>query len=267
MLVLITAVLVAIVAIAVIGMAGNQPGYVVGVTASAAPSGNNAIVTLYGSKNIPELVKVEVIDAGSSRGEYVEVWNGTAGSAPVGVPLTAKKVARPDGDLLSYAVKLLVKGTFADGTEQVLLMQDAVFRGVGKVVDYILYNEWTWSDFYNNHTEGRVEFYQATLLDFGDGKYVYAKPGADYTRSNFNENSTRENFMYYGGSGGAYIEMRITPELVKMAASEASTSDSAGTLYQKDGVLYVKFTPSYPESNNIVIPTQSHMVPIGEISQ
>ncbi|MDV0441364.1 hypothetical protein McpAg1_05500 [Methanocorpusculaceae archaeon Ag1] len=242
MLVLITAVLVAIVAIAVIGMAGNQPGYVVGVTASAAPSGNDAVVTLYGSKNIPELVKVEVIDAGSSAGEYVEVWNGTAGSAPVGIPLTAKKVARPSGNMSSYATKLLVRGTFADGTEQVLLMQDAAFKGVEEVVEYILYNKVEWKEYYDKHYDDpgeTVTIPQKTLLDFGDGEYLYFIDNSD---SNKRVMKGVNRDQYWDLRPGQCVKVDITPELVRDAISGPITSQSVGkikTLYNIGGILKI----------------------------
>lgn len=118
LIVLMTVVLAAGVAAVTLGMVEKQPEYVVGLTAKAAPAGKDVTVTLYGSRNIPELVKAEVIDAGSSSGNYVEVWNGSAGTAPVGVPLVAEGVARPAVDRTEYATKLWVKGTFMDGTEQ-----------------------------------------------------------------------------------------------------------------------------------------------------
>jgi hypothetical protein len=130
LIVLMTVVLAAGVAAVTLGMVEKQPEYVVGLTAKAAPAGKDVTVTLYGSRNIPELVKAEVIDAGSSSGNYVEVWNGSAGTAPVGVPLVAEGVARPAMDRTEYATKLWVKGTFMDGTEQVLLMQAMTFRNV-----------------------------------------------------------------------------------------------------------------------------------------
>ena len=114
LIVLMTVVLAAGVAAVTLGMVEKQPEYVVGLTAKAAPAGKDVTVTLYGSRNIPELVKAEVIDAGSSSGNYVEVWNGSAGTAPVGVPLVAEGVARPA----------------VDRTEQVLLMQAMTFRNV-----------------------------------------------------------------------------------------------------------------------------------------
>jgi len=148
LIVLITVVVAAAVAVVAMGQVENQPDYVVGLTAKAAPAGNDVVVTLYGSKNLPELIKAEVIDAGSSSGKYVEVWNGTAGTAPVGVPLVAEGVARPAEDRAEYATNLWMRGTFADGTEQVLLRQVVTFRNVsgtgeenvepsGDIEDYI----------------------------------------------------------------------------------------------------------------------------------
>ena len=130
LILMMTVVAVAVVAAVAMGLAGGEPDYVVGLTVKAAPAGNDAVVTLYGSRNLPDLVRVEVIDAGSSAGEFVEAWNGTAGTAPAGVPLTAKNAARPADTMHAYTTKLWVKGTFADGTEQVLLMQTVTFTDV-----------------------------------------------------------------------------------------------------------------------------------------
>ncbi|MDE2523842.1 MAG: hypothetical protein O0X96_01780 [Methanocorpusculum sp.] len=130
LILMMTVVAVAVVAAVAMGLAGGEPDYVVGLTVKAAPAGNDAVVTLYGSRNLPDLVRVEVIDAGSSAGEFVEAWNGTAGTAPAGVPLTAKNAARPAEAMSAYTTKLWVKGTFADGTEQVLLMQTVTFTDV-----------------------------------------------------------------------------------------------------------------------------------------
>ncbi len=133
LLVLMTVLLAAVIAAVVLGMTGDQTDYVVGLTADPAQSGGNVTVTLYGGKDLPNLVKAEVIDAGSARGEFVTVWEGAAGTALAGVPLVAESVARPEEDRAEYATRILTKGTFADGTEQVLLERAVTFRGVQRV--------------------------------------------------------------------------------------------------------------------------------------
>ncbi|MDV0443549.1 type IV pilin N-terminal domain-containing protein [Methanorbis rubei] len=265
LLVMITVVLVAIVAIAVMGMAGNQSGYVVGVTVGAADSGNDAVVTLYSSKNLPELVKVEVIDAGSSLGEFVEVWNGTAGSAPVGVPFTAKKVARPAEEMQSYSTELSVRGTFADGTEQVLLMQDVIFSGVEEVVEgptIAFDNKVEWGYQYSIEPEqgSQVPVSQGTLLDFGNGEYVYVKDtGAGYWKGNVEAGYKRSQFMNTVGSGGAFIPVDITPEKIQSeqslnsATTSITTSDPIGTVYRDGkGTLYMMISPANWGTNRVI---------------
>ncbi|HJK78402.1 MAG TPA: type IV pilin N-terminal domain-containing protein [Methanocorpusculum sp.] len=133
LLVLMTVLIAAVIAVVVTGMAGDQTNYVVGLTADPAHSGGNVTVTLYGGKDLPNLVKAEVIDAGSAKGEFVEVWKGAAGTALTGVPLVAESVARPEEDRAEYATRIMTKGTFADGTEQVLLERAVTFRGVQSV--------------------------------------------------------------------------------------------------------------------------------------
>ena len=133
LLVLMTVLIAAVIAVVVTGMAGDQTNYVVGLTADPAQSGGNVTVTLYGGKDLPNLVKAEVIDAGSAKGEFVEVWKGAAGTALTGVPLVAESVARPEEDRAEYATRIMTKGTFADGTEQVLLERAVTFRGVQSV--------------------------------------------------------------------------------------------------------------------------------------
>jgi hypothetical protein len=160
LIVLITVVVAAAVAVVAMGQVENHPDYVVGLTAKAAPAGNDVVVTLYGSKNLPELVKAEVIDTGSSSGKYVEVWNGTAGTAPVGVPLVAEGVARPADDRAEYATKLWVTGTFADGTEQVLLRQAVTFRNVSGTGEE------------NVEPSGNLEDYIDGLTGIGDSHEV-----------------------------------------------------------------------------------------------
>ena len=133
LLVLMTVLIAAVIAVVVTGMAGDQTNYVVGLTADPAHSGGNVTVTLYGGKDLPNLVKAEVIDAGSAKGEFVEVWKGAAGTALTGVPLVAESVARPEEDRAEYVTRSMTKGTFADGTEQVLLERAVTFRGVQSV--------------------------------------------------------------------------------------------------------------------------------------
>ena len=57
LLVLMTVLLAAVIAAVVLGMTGDQTDYVVGLTADPAQSGGNVTVTLYGGKDLPNLVK------------------------------------------------------------------------------------------------------------------------------------------------------------------------------------------------------------------
>ncbi|MCZ9311902.1 MAG: hypothetical protein O0V67_00865 [Methanocorpusculum sp.] len=187
LILMMTVVAVAVVAAVAMGLAGGEPDYVVGLTVKAAPAGNDAVVTLYGSRNLPDLVRVEVIDAGSSAGEFVEAWNGTAGTAPAGIPLTAENAARPVKEMHAYTTKLWVKGTFADGTEQVLLMQTVTFMDVqpedggdeGEKTLEFQYNSdikmTIWSESVFNNMKDNPGSDGNELFKFEDDNYIYFK--------------------------------------------------------------------------------------------
>lgn len=123
-------------AVVILGIASDQQDHLVGLTAEPVQSGGDVMVTLYGGKELPKLVKAEILDAGSRNGRFVTVWEGTAGTAPAGVPMITKDVARPPANLTEYTTRILVKGTFEDGAEQILLERSMTFRDAKAVPDH-----------------------------------------------------------------------------------------------------------------------------------
>ena len=123
-------------AVVILGIASDQQDHLVGLTAEPVQSGGDVMVTLYGGKELPKLVKAEILDAGSRNGRFVTVWEGTAGTAPAGVPMITKDVARPPANLTEYTTRILVKGTFEDGAEQILLERSMTFRDARAVPDH-----------------------------------------------------------------------------------------------------------------------------------
>ena len=123
-------------AVVILGIASDQQDHLVGLTAEPVQSGGDVMVTLYGGKELPKLVKAEILDAGSRNGRFVTVWEGTAGTAPAGVPMITKDVARPPANLTEYTTRILVKGTFEDGAEQILLERSMTFRDAKVVPDH-----------------------------------------------------------------------------------------------------------------------------------
>ena len=123
-------------AVVILGITSDQQDHLVGLTAEPVQSGGDVMVTLYGGKELPKLVKAEILDAGSRNGRFVTVWEGTAGTAPAGVPMITKDVARPPANLTEYTTRILVKGTFEDGAEQILLERSMTFRDAKAVPDH-----------------------------------------------------------------------------------------------------------------------------------
>lgn len=128
LLVAITVVLIAIITAVVMGLADSEDGKKVGMNAQPA-SGNDAKLILYGGESLSDLIKLEMIDHDSPRGEYIEFWN-ISEPLQVGLPYLAENVARPLNNMDIYDTRINVKGTFTDGREVVLLVQPMTFGNV-----------------------------------------------------------------------------------------------------------------------------------------
>ncbi len=126
------------------GMADSlQSGKQVGLIASAAGSGNDVTLTLVSGTDIPNLVTLEVLDADSPYGIYRVAGqiNGNApGSYVPGTPSTALNVAAPRASELGkpYSTHILVRGTFTDGTQVVLLKTAVTFPTPHSQLDGVL---------------------------------------------------------------------------------------------------------------------------------
>ncbi|HJK78269.1 MAG TPA: type IV pilin [Methanocorpusculum sp.] len=265
LIVLMTVVAAAAAAVVVMGMADTQPDYVVGLTVKAAPAGSDAVVTLYGSRDIPGLVRLEVIDAGSSSGAFVEAWNGAAGTAPVGVPLTAKEVARPAEEMPSYATNVWVKGTFADGTDQVLLMQAVTFTNAAPAgsddgdedagPEYTLNNVKTWEEISKNFRNDGGELKQGLLIKFEDEKnylYVVQQTGFSFKVHGKDCNSAQEFISNLWDSTGLVI-LDLSEEKIsgaKKIANPPESNEGVGTLVKCNGKLYAQVRTDMWAQNN-----------------
>lgn len=133
LLVAITVILAAVIAAVVLGFAGNENPIKVGIHALEA-TGSNATVILYGGESLSEIVKLEMIDMGSPKGELVKFWekSGSEEQVTTGYPYLVKNVSRPPdgftGDV--YQTRINVVGTFVDGTTQIILVQPLTFSGL-----------------------------------------------------------------------------------------------------------------------------------------
>lgn len=272
LIVLMTVVAAAAAAVVVMGMADTQPDYVVGLTVKAAPAGSDAVVTLYGSRDIPGLVRLEVIDAGSSSGEFVKVWSGAAGTAPVGVPLTAKGVARPAETMPSYATNVWVKGTFADGTDQVLLMQAVTFTNAAPAgsddededvgPEYTLNNVITWEEKSKGFRDDGGQLEQDLLIKFEDEKnylYVVQQAGVSFKVHGKDYNSAQEFISNLWSSSGLVI-LDLSEEKISNAQKVASLPSNAevGTLVKYGDKLFAKVdSRAYGETNWAMVGTKT----------
>lgn len=248
LIVLMTVVAAAAAAVVVMGMADTQPDYVVGLTVKAAPAGSDAVVTLYGSRDIPSLVRLEVIDAGSSSGAFVEAWNGAAGTAPVGVPLTATGVARPAEEMPSYATNVWVKGTFADGTDQVLLMQAVTFTNAAPAgsddedagPEYTLNNVKTWEEI-KMQVNGGATLEKGLLIKFKDGSYLcvldpnwFSLKGDYNSAQGFKDKLNKDNYV-------ALLDLsKKNIDNATVMTSSPSKSGQVGDLVIYNDKLYAK---------------------------
>ncbi|MDE2522347.1 MAG: type IV pilin, partial [Methanocorpusculum sp.] len=140
----ITVVAAGVVAVVATGMTGElQNGKQVGLIVKPAASGGDVLVTVVSGKDVPELTKLEVIDGGSTDAVFREVRlsdGGNVTSFTAGAGYVARNVADPDVVLQSYTTPVVVKGTFKDGTETVLLNLKLTFTEVSPVAplkDYI----------------------------------------------------------------------------------------------------------------------------------
>ncbi len=268
LIVLMTVIAAAAAAVVVMGMADTQPDYVVGLIVKAAPAGADAVVTLYGSRDIPGLVRLEVIDAGSSSGAFVEAWNGAAGTAPVGVPLTAKGVARPAEEMPSYATNVWVKGTFADGTDQVLLMQAVTFTN-GELAGSDVGDEYVgpgytiiaqeWSEYYNAN-KWSISLPKDTLLQFHDG-YVFVTSQYSYDPHWLNVDDINtlnaQDFLQKSLGTHSGFVLDLSEEKISNAQEvdslPSSPSDEVGTLVKYGDKLYAKVRFDAGNKNDWVV--------------
>ncbi|HJK78404.1 MAG TPA: type IV pilin [Methanocorpusculum sp.] len=126
-----------IVAVVATGMTGDlQNGKQVGLIVKPAARGGDVLVTVVSGKDVPELTKLEVIDAGAADAQFREVRlsnGGEVASFTAGAGYVAKNVADPGDFLSSYTTPIGVRGSFADGTETVLLNTKLTFANVWTV--------------------------------------------------------------------------------------------------------------------------------------
>lgn len=132
LLVAIAVVLVAIILVVVMGFAGNEEGKKVGMNAQPDNFETaKAKLIIYGGESVSDLIKLEMIDQDSPRGEYVELWNSSDGELTVGFPyLTKGNVAKPSENMTIYDTRVNIRGTFTDGKEVILLVQPMTFGNV-----------------------------------------------------------------------------------------------------------------------------------------
>ncbi|MCZ9312213.1 MAG: type IV pilin [Methanocorpusculum sp.] len=130
----ITVVAAGVVAVVATGMTGElQNGKQVGLIVKPAASGGDVLVTVVSGKDVPELTKLEVIDGGSTDAMFQEVRlsdGGNVASFTAGAGYVARNVAFPENGRKSYTTPIVVKGTFKDGTETVLLNTRLTFTDV-----------------------------------------------------------------------------------------------------------------------------------------
>lgn len=138
LLIAITVALIAIITAVVLGMSGEQNKKEVGIGIIPGEKGD-ANVILYNGASIAELVKLEVLDAGSPRGQYVTVWNISESNELLsgGEILFGKRVARPLRDMQLYATTIIIRGLFSDGTEQILFKGPAEFHDPVSMPEYL----------------------------------------------------------------------------------------------------------------------------------
>ncbi|HJJ96716.1 MAG TPA: hypothetical protein O0X38_03630, partial [Methanocorpusculum sp.] len=139
-----TVVVAGIVAVVATGMTGDlQNGKQVGLIVKPAASGGDVLVTVVSGKDVPELKKLEVINAGAADAKFREVRfsdGGAVASFTAGAVYVAEKVAFPASGEKSYTTPIVVKGTFKEGTETVLLNVPLTFTEVEFPLDKILSN-------------------------------------------------------------------------------------------------------------------------------
>ena len=139
-----TVVAAGIVAVVTMGMTGDlQNGKEVGLLVKPAASGGDVLVTIVTGKDVPELTKLEVIDGGSADAKFQEVklsGGGEVASFTAGAGYVAEKVAWPPSTSIgkTYTTPIVVRGTFADGTDVILLNTKLTFVGVKSRLDGLL---------------------------------------------------------------------------------------------------------------------------------
>lgn len=137
LLLAISVVIAGVVGMVALGLTGDmQNGKQVGLmVASASSGGGDVMVTVVSGKDVPELVKLEVLDGGARDAHYRPVLipgGNSASSFTAGPEYVAKSVAWPSAKSIGkpYTTPVVVRGTFMDGTEVVLLNTKLTFVGM-----------------------------------------------------------------------------------------------------------------------------------------
>lgn len=139
-----TVVVAGIVAVVATGMTGDlQNRKQVGLIVKFAASDGDVLVTVVSGKDVPELKKLEVIDAGAADAKFREVRfsdGGAVASFTAGAMYVAKNIATPETVKKTYTTPIAVKGTFKDNTEVVLLNTKLSFLDVKSLLSKYLSN-------------------------------------------------------------------------------------------------------------------------------
>lgn len=136
LLLAIAVVIAGVVGMVALGLTGDlQNSKQVGLMAASAPSGGDVLVTVASGKDVPELVRLEVLDGGSPAAAFRPVLL-PGGAEPAvfaaGAGYVAKSVAWPSAKSIGkpYTTPVVARGSFADGTEVVPLNTKLTFVGV-----------------------------------------------------------------------------------------------------------------------------------------
>ncbi|MDV0442958.1 type IV pilin N-terminal domain-containing protein [Methanorbis rubei] len=149
-----------------LGFADNlQSGKQVGLIVKPADSGGDVLVTIVSGKDVPELTKLEIIDGGAGNAKYQEVKHSDGmkiASFTAGSGYVAENVAFPGNRMVSYTTPVIVKGTFKDGTEVILLNTKLSFSNIIVSPIYGILN-----DFFVENYDGSVNVSLMDLFLYG----------------------------------------------------------------------------------------------------